>query len=329
MVGRRLHAALRGAATPLALGVLSACGCGGSTDEAPVTLRLAAYSTPRGAYEKIISEYQKRVKVRFETSYGASGDQSAAVESGERRADIVAFSLEPDITRLVRARLVPEDWRSDAYGGHGGMVTNSVVVIATRKGNPRKLHTWRDLLRPGIEVITPNAFVSGGARWNVLAGYGAESDRGKDKAAGRAYLRALFAHVPVQDSSARGALQTFNSGWGDALLAYENEVSGLAAPLETQMPEATILIENPVAVTLDSEHPREAKAFLTFLRTPAAQRIFAENGYRPVLPGIADPRRFPVPRRLFTIKDLGGWEKLDGEFFDPERGLVADIQERS
>ncbi|MEZ0077121.1 extracellular solute-binding protein [Planotetraspora sp. GP83] len=322
---------LRVIAHGLALVALAPAACGQAEPPAGdgrVTLSLVAYSTPKAAYQKIIEEFARTPEgrnIRFEQSYGGSGDQSRAVEAGAK-ADIVAFSLEPDITRLVEARLVAGNWRSDEYGG---MVTNSVVVIATRGDNPKGLKTWRDLLGKGVEVITPNPFVSGGARWNILAGYGAESGRGARRADGVAYLRALLSHVPVQDSSARASLQTFNSGRGDALLAYESEVFFARKgrrPLDYVVPDATILIENPVAVTTTSRHPEEAKAFVRFLRTPTAQRIFAENGYRPVLPQLADPKRFPVPSGLFTIKDLGGWSKIDKEFFDPETGVIAGIQ---
>src|SRR5215216_6403520 len=201
---------------------LSACGSGSGAGSDKVKLSLVAYSTPQAAYEQIIAAYQDTPdgkNVEFSKSFGGSGDQSRAVESG-LKADVVAFSLQPDMTRLVKAGLVGEDWNA---GPTKGMITDSVVVIGTRKGNPKNLKDWPDLTQPGVEVITPNPFTSGGARWNVLAGYGAESDRNKDHAAGVAYLTGLFKNVPVQDDSARKSLQTFTSGKGDAILAYENE----------------------------------------------------------------------------------------------------------
>jgi sulfate transport system substrate-binding protein len=309
----------------------TAGGSGGSSGAAgeTVTLSLVAYSTPTAAYKKIIKAFQGTPagkNVKFKESYGGSGDQSRAVESG-LKADLVAFSLEPDITRLVKKGLVAEDWNA---GEHAGMVTDSVVVIATRKGNPKNLKTWDDLLASGIQVITPNPFASGGARWNVLAAYGAKSNKGADKVAGVTYLAQLFPHVSVQDSSARASLQTFVGGKGDVLLAYENEAI-LAQQnnqaLDYTVPDATILIENPVAVTKNSEHPTEAKAFLDFLYTPVAQRIFAENGYRPVVQGVGGPS-FPTPPGLFTIKDLGGWSKLNKDFFDPAAGVMAAIEQK-
>jgi sulfate transport system substrate-binding protein len=314
-------------AAVLALAVSVVAGCGGSAGAGDkIELALVAYSTPQAAYEQIIKAYQKTPqgkKVTFTKSFGGSGDQSRAVEAG-LRADIVAFSLEQDMTRLVKPGLVAQDWNA---GQHQGMVTDSVVVIATRKGNPKNLRTWDDLIKPGVEVITPNPFTSGGARWNVIAGYGAKSAKNTDRAAGVAYLNALFKNVPVQDENARKSLQTFISGKGDAILAYENEAifaQQSKQPLDYTVPDVTILIENPIAVTTNSAHPAEAKAFLDYLYTPEAQKIFVDNGYRPVVAGVAAD--FPTPPGLFTIVDLGGWPKVNGEFFDPKGGIMADIE---
>lgn len=312
--------------------VLAACAgtapsasSGGDT----VTLSLVAYSTPQAAYEKLIVAFQKTdvgKRIKFTQSYGASGDQSRAVASG-LKADIVAFSLEPDITRLVTAKLVDASWNS---GQHRGMITDSVAVIGVRKGDPKNLKTWDDLIKPGIQVLTPNPFTSGGAKWNILAGYGAKSDKGADPAAGAAYLQTLFNNVPVQDSSARASLQTFTGGKGDAIIAYENEVifakqNGQA--IDYTVPEATILIENPIAITANSAHPAEAKAFLDYLHTPAAQKIYAEAGYRPVVSGVGGPS-FPTPAQLFTVSDLGGWPKVNKELFDPTKSVMATIEQK-
>jgi len=316
------------AAGSVAVFGLAACGgdAGGTSDK--VTLALVAYSTPQQAYEQIIQAFQKTPEgenVEFTTSFGGSGDQSRAVESG-LPADIVAFSLEPDMTRVVKAGIVAEDWNSDEQDG---MVTDSVVVIATREGNPKNLTSWESLTAPGVEVITPNPFASGGARWNVLAAYGAASDVGADQAAGVAYLNALFANVPVQDDSARKSLQTFAGGKGDAILAYENEAifaNQNGQDLEYVVPDETILIENPVAVTETSEHPEEAQAFLDFLRSDEAQRIFLENGYRPVNESVAAEGDFPQPSGLFTVADLGGWAEVSDRFFNTESGVMVDVE---
>jgi sulfate transport system substrate-binding protein len=314
----------------VALMGLAACGggAGASSDEDKVTLALVAYSTPQAAYEEIIKAFQKTddgKNVEFTTSFGASGDQSRAVEAGQG-ADVVAFSLEPDITRLVKADIVAEDWNSDE---HKGMVTDSVVVIATRKGNPDGLSDWADLTKPGVEVITPNPFTSGGARWNVMAAYGAASDGGKDEQAGVDYLNDLFKNVPVQDDSARKALGTFTGGKGDAMLAYENEAifaQQNGQELDYTVPDETILIENPVAVTKTSEHAKEAQAFLDFLWSDEAQKIFLDNGYRPVVEGVAADGDFPQPSGLFTIDDFGGWSDVIDKFFNTDGSVMLDVE---
>ncbi|MFI0480201.1 sulfate ABC transporter substrate-binding protein [Actinomadura sp. 9N215] len=326
MSGRKAGLALGLAAVVVG----AAAGCGGSADAGggKVRLSLVAYSTPQAAYEAIIKEYQKTPegkKVTFTKSYGSSGEQSRAVASG-LKADVVALSLEPDMTRLVDGGHVAGDWNT---GPDKGMVTDSVVVLATRKGNPKNVKTWDDLLKPGVEVITPNPFTSGGARWNVLAGYGAKANKGTDKAAGTAYLHSLFKNVPVQDSSARKSLQTFAGGKGDVLLAYENEAifaKQSNQPIDYTVPDSTILIENPVAVTKKSAHPKEAQAFLKFLYGKKAQEIFVKNGYRPAVDGVPGAEKFPRPAGLFTINDLGGWKTVSDEFFDPKGSIMAEVE---
>ena len=313
---------------------LTACGSSSSSSTSSsgggkVKLSLVAYSTPQAAYEQIIAAFQKTdagKNITFSQSYGASGDQSRAVLSG-LNADVVAFSLEPDITRLVKKGLVAKDWNSDQYKG---MVTNSVVVLATRKGNPKNIKTWDDLIKPGVQVIVPNPITSGGARWDIMAAYGAVSNKGADKTAGVDYLKKLFKNVPVQDDSARKSLQTFTNGKGDVLISYENDAifaQQKGQPIDFTTPSATILIENPAAVTADSKHPKEAKAFLDFLHTKQAQQIYADNGYRPVVPGVTSSKvTFTTPSGLFTIKDLGGWTSVTNTFFDPDKGIVTDIE---
>ena len=315
----------------LAAIALLAASCGGTSEAnggggGSSKLSLAAYSTPREAYAELIPAFAKTPEgdgVSITQSYGSSGEQSRAVESG-LPADVVAFSLAPDVTRLVEAGIVAEDWASD---DHDGMVTDSVVVFAVRRGNPKGIETWDDLLRDDVDVITPNPFTSGGARWNVMAAYGAQLKQGKSKDDAVQYLRDLFANVSVQDKSARESLQTFSSGKGDVLIAYENEAitaQQAGQPLEYVIPDQTILIENPVAVTKDA--PEQAAAFVDFLRTPEAQKVFAEKGYRSVLPDLLDEDRYPTPQTLYTIDDLGGWDAVTSEFFDREDGIFATIQ---
>jgi len=305
---------------------LTSCAGGGSDQK----LSLVAYSTPQEAYEQVIQAFGRTPQgrdVAFTTSFGPSGDQSRAVAAG-LPADVVAFSLEPDMTRLVNAKVVAADWNKDEYDG---MVTKSVVVIGVRKGNPKGIRTWEDLTRPGVEVITPNPFTSGGARWNVLAAYGAASHKGTAEQNGIDYLERLFANVPVQDDSARKSLQTFSSGKGDAILAYENEMifaQHKGAPLDYVVPDETISIENPAAVPVTSKHPTEAKAFLRYLRTPQAQEIFVKNGYRPAADGVPGADEFPTPSGLFTIEDLGGWAEVTKKFFDPQSSIMADVERK-
>jgi sulfate/thiosulfate transport system substrate-binding protein len=322
--GTRLAVTL---ATMLASLILSGCGAefGGSGEG--WNLSLVAYSTPREAYDKLTSAFGKTETGRgitFDSSYGGSGEQSRAVEWG-LPADVVAFSLEPDMARLVKVGAVKPDWKEDEYKG---MVTDSVVVLAVRKGNPKGIRGWGDLTSKGIEVITPNPFTSGGARWNVMAAYGAQLEQDKSEDDAVEYLRQLFANVPVQDKSARESLQTFTGGKGDVMIAYENEIINAqqkGQDLEYIVPDQTILIENPIAITSDSQSPKQAQAFLDFLRSDEAQRIFAENGYRPVVNDVLKEFDYPTPPTLFTIEDLGGWEKVTKKFFDSETGTMAQI----
>jgi sulfate transport system substrate-binding protein len=305
--------------------IFPALAAGASRD---VKLTLVAYSTPKEAYGQLIPAFQKTAAgkgVSFSQSYGASGEQSRAVAAG-LDADVVAFSLAPDIASLVQKKLVAPNWNRDRWKG---MVTRSVVVFVVRDGNPKKLRTWNDLLKPSVQVITPNPFTSGGARWNVMAAYGGALRAGKTPKQAVNFLGKLWKHVIAQPPSAREGLQTFVSGRGDVFLAYENEAlfaQKKGQSLQFVIPKATILIENPIAVTTTSKHKPEAKAFLTFLRRKPAQRLFAENGYRPVVKGVTSGLNFPSRPQLFTIKYVGGWAKVEKKFFDPRTGIMAKIQ---
>jgi sulfate/thiosulfate transport system substrate-binding protein len=306
--------------------------CGGTSEDSAeagsdgAKLTLVAYSTPREVYAQLTKDFAKTAEgkgVSFDESYAASGEQSRAVENG-LKADVVAFSLAPDVTRLVDADLVDANWADDEWKG---MVSNSVVVFAVRKGNPKGIKTWDDLTKEGVEVIEPNPFTSGGAQWNVMAAYGAQLKQGKTHEQAVEYLRELFKHVSVQDKSAREALQTFTGGKGDVLLAYENEAilaQKKGEDLDYVVPDETILIENPVAVTKDA--PEQAVAFLDYIRSEEAQRVFGKAGYRPVNKDVGDEFEYPLPPKLFTIDDLGGWAEVREQFFDRENGIMADIQ---
>jgi sulfate transport system substrate-binding protein len=290
-------------------------------------LALVAYSTPKDAYAQLIPAFQKTPAgkgVSFSQSYGASGDQSRAVAAG-LPADIVALSLAPDITSLVQKHLVAQSWNKDKFNG---IVTRSVVVFVVRDGNPKHIKTWTDLVKPGVQIVTPNPFTSGGARWNVMAAYGGMLRAGKTPKQAQTYLAQMWKHVVAAPSSAREGLQTFLAGRGDVFLAYENEAIFAQKhnqPVQFVIPKATILIENPIAVTSNSQHKQEAQGFINFLRTKPAQRIFAENGYRPLIKGVSQGLSFPVRPQLFTIKYVGGWNAVEKKFFDPNTGIMAKV----
>jgi sulfate/thiosulfate transport system substrate-binding protein len=330
----------------VAVAALALAACGGASDTAgggsssssssastaKTRLALVAYSTPQVVYDQVIPGFEKTAAgkgVTFSQSYGASGDQSRAVESG-LPADVVTFSLAPDMDRLVKDGLVAKDWSSTPTQG---LVSKSVVSLIVRKGNPKHIRTWDDLLKPGVKVLTPNPFTSGAAKWNILAAYGAKSGGGENPAAGLSYLRQLITkHVVVQDKSGREALNNFTSGTGDVLISYENEA--LTAEKKGQkvdyvVPDQTISIENPIAVVSKSQHRAQAQAFVKYALSPAAQQVFADWGYRPVDQSVfaRNKGRFPTPKGLFTIRDLGGWSKVNDEFFDPDTGTVAKIEQ--
>jgi sulfate transport system substrate-binding protein len=335
------------AAVLVPAGVLA--GCGGSSDttvNAAATssksssggsgpqLALVAYSTPKKAYDALTSAFAQASGgkgVTFSQSFGASGSQSRAVATGQP-ADIVAFSLEPDLSRLVKTGLVSSNWDANP---HKGISSNSVVVFVVRQGNPKHITGWDDLVKPGVDVITPNPSTSGSARWNILAGYGAELKEGKTPAQALSYLHTLLTkNVSVQDSSASAALQTFTSGKGDVLLDYESDaISAKKAgdAIDYLIPKQTILIQTPIAVTSKSAHAQQAQAFLNWQWTPAGQTIWAEHGYRPVLASVAKrfASKFPTPPQLFTIAYLGGWKKVKKEFFDPSTGSVTKIEQEA
>lgn len=316
------------AALALTIVLGTAAACGGGDDES--TLTLVAYTTPREVYEVLIPDFQKTEAgkdIKFEQSYGPSGDQSRAVEAG-LDADILALSLAPDVTRLEEPGIVDANWDD---GPTDGFVSNSIVVFAVRDGNPKNITTWDDLIRDDVEVITPNPFSSGGAQWNVAAAYGAQLEQGKTHEQALQYLADLFARVPVQPKGARESLQVFNSGKGDVLIAYENEAitaQQKGEPVDYVVPDQTVLIQNPIAVTTETGNPTAAQAFVDYALSKEGQEVFAEKGYRSVLPEVlaAHADTYPEPPGLFTVDgELGGWAKFREDFFDSENGYVADI----
>jgi sulfate/thiosulfate transport system substrate-binding protein len=297
-----------------------------------IKLTLAAYTTPREAYRELIPIFQEQWKdktsqtVTFEESYLGSGAQSRAVVEGFE-ADIVALSLEADITRIENAGLITHDWRAKPYGG---MVSTSLVSFAVRSGNPKDIQDWADLARPGIQVLTPNPKMSGGAMWNILGLYGAatrgyvDSVPAGDEAAAQEFLLSVLRNVTVMDKAARESITNFEKGIGDVAITYENEVlvgqmSG--EKLELVIPRSTILIENPAAivdVSVDKHGTRAvAEAFLDFLFSHEAQEIFARHGLRSPDPEVAQATAdlYPPVEDLFTIEYYGGWSQATPKMF--------------
>jgi sulfate transport system substrate-binding protein len=297
-----------------------------------VTLSLVAYSTPKTVMAKIISGWQQTPAgkgVSFTTSYGPSGDQAKAVAAG-LKADIVFLSTGDDVNTLVDAGLVDPNWqKKEAFGGD---LAYSVVAFAFRGGNPKHIRTWEDLVKPGVQVVTPNPFSSGSAKWNVLAAYAAARRAGKSDKQAIAFVTKLFKNVVSQDSSGRNATNTFLSGKGDVLLTYESEA--VAAKQAGQnlpylVPNKTMLIELPIAPIKTSSNLPLVKKFIDFAQGPQAQTILAQNGYRPVLKAIAKQYRAGFPTRaLTTISNawFGGWRKVDKRWFEPQKGVMAGIE---
>jgi sulfate/thiosulfate-binding protein len=317
--------------------LLAACG-GGASDvagddggsKAATTLTLVAYAVPEPGWAKVIPAFAATKEgkgVGVTASYGASGDQSRGVDSG-KPADVVNFSVEPDITRLVKSGKVSEDWNKNATKG---TPFGSVVTLMVREGNPKNIRDWDDLLKPGVEVITPSPLSSGSAKWNLLAPYAVKSDGGKNPQAGLDYINKLVSeHIKLRPGSGREATDVFLQGSGDVLLAYENEAinSGrLGHEFDYFNPPQTFKIENPVAVVNSSQHLEQATAFVNYQYTPEAQKLWAEAGFRPVDPAVAADfaDQFPEPQKLWTIDDLGGWSKVDSELFNKESGSITKI----
>ena len=311
------------AAAPLALLALPAAAgaqSGGSVN-------LVAYSTPKPAFTVLAQDFAKTKEgsgVTVSPSFGPSGTQATSVVDG-LPADVVNFSLEPDMAKLVKAGLVSSTWDR---GSTKGMVTDSVVSFVVRPGNPKHITTWADLVKPGVGVITPNVFSSGSAKWNIMAAYGAELHQGKTPARAQQYLAHLLHNAVAQPSSASAALQTFLSGQGDVLLDYEDDAlyaksKGEAVGIVT--PPQTILIENPIAVTKTAGP--SARAFVAYLLSPAGQKVWGQQGYRPVVPAVASQFHFPKPKTLFSIDSLGGWTSVNTKFFDPQTGIVAHVEQ--
>lgn len=352
MIKRRESGRVRWLAVPatLAVAALAVAGCGGSSDastgtgaggsgsgssgasSAKTQLQLVGYSTPKTAYGALTDAFAQTPSgkgVGFASSFAASGSQSRAVDSGQP-ADVVAFSTTPDMTRLVKDKLVAFNWDANP---EKGMSSDSVVVFVVRKGNPKHITGWDQLIGKGVDVVTPNPATSGSARWNIMAAYGAQLKLGKSPAEALAYVRTLLTkNVSVQPSSASSALQTFTSGKGDVLLDYESDAIAAEKAgdsISYVIPKQTLLIETPIAVTAKSSHATQSNAFLKYQWSPAGQTIWAQQGYRPVDATVAKKfaSTFPTPPQLFAIGFVGGWTKVKDQFFDPAKGSIIKIEQ--
>src|SRR5579872_418712 len=294
------------------------------------TLSVIGYSIPTAVFPKLFTAYQATPQgkgVNFSSSFAASEVQSRAVAQG-LPADVVNFSITTDMARLVQTGQVSKSWDANPYHG---IVSRSVVVFVLRNGNPKHIRTWDDLVKPGVQVVFPNPFSSGGARWDVMAAYGAMLREHKTPKQAVAYLTQLF-HLNVsQDTSGRNALNTFLSGKGDVLIDYESDAKlaqSQGKPVFYLIPKATIQIETPLAAVNGSNYV-QAKQFVNWLYTPAAQTIWAQNGFRSVVPSVEKKfaAQFPPRPQLFKIGYVGGWAKVNTQFFDPTNGIVAKIEQ--
>ncbi|WP_017301317.1 sulfate ABC transporter substrate-binding protein [Nodosilinea nodulosa] len=315
-------------------GTLAACGSttptpeAGAGDTAPVELTLVSYAVTQAAYEQIIPQFTKQWKeqtgqdVTFDQSYGGSGSQTRAVLDG-LEADVVALALALDTKKLEEGGLIEPGWEKEAP--NDAIVHKSVAALVMREGNPKNIQGWEDLARDDVQVVTANPKTSGGARWNFLALWGANTQNGKDDAIALDFATKVFSHVPVLPKDAREATDVFyQRGQGDVLINYENEVLLAAQKGEKQpfiVPDVNISIDNPIAVVdanVDKHGTRKvAEAFVQFLFTPEAQREFAKVGFRPVDPGVAEEfaSQYPKVNKLFTVADLGGWDAVQTKFF--------------
>jgi len=314
-----------------------AAGCGSSSDSTSsgssssegAKLDVVGYSTPESVYaETLEPAFEKTSQgsgVSFSNSFGASGDQSRAVAAGQP-ASVVHFSQAGDMERLVEeGEIVAKDWEANKYKG---IATDSVVVILTRSGNPEGIKSFKDLEEKDVDVVTPNPFSSGSARWNIMAVYGAALEEGDSPDQALEAVKSVLEKTVAQPGSGRDAFSAFSQGEGDVLLTYENEAIKAekeGEDVEYVIPPSTLQIETPIAVTKDAPEPA-AEDFLNWLWSDEAQELWAENGYRPVNPKLVDPKQFPTPKQLFEISKFGGWGKVNDEFFDEESGSVAKIE---
>ena len=323
---RRLHLLLATLVVLTAAAVAAVLATGASARPTDSRLSLVGYAVPREALGAVIKAWQGTADgrdVSFTQSYGASGDQARAVAAG-LDADVVHLSTGLDVDLLVKAGLVDPTWDRQSFKG---IATNSIVVFAVRDGNPKKIRNWSDLAKPGVGIVTPNPQSSGAAKWNILAAYGAQRRLGKTDKQAIAFVERVLRNVVSLDTSGRNATNTFLAGKGDVFITYENEAR--LAKLQYVIPRQTLLIEAPIAVLKTSENRDAANRFIRFTKSPQAQRIFAQYGYRPLLESVYREFAKQYPRRpgIFRIGDrmIGGWTAANRKWFDPDSGVWTSI----
>lgn len=329
---RRAATVLASALAVLGLAACSSGSAGSAQGGGSSKVSIVAYSVPKPAYDALETAFQATAQgkgVKFEASYGASGDQSRAVSNGQQ-ADYVSFSIEPDMTRLVPS-IVGSDWNANATKG---LISDSVVVLAVRKGNPKGIKGWDDLLRPDVKVVTPDPGSSGSAKWNLLGAYAHGFVKG-GQSAGLDYVKKLASHIVSKPESGSKATQTFLNGTGDVLLSYENEAIAAkqkGQALDYVVPSDSVLIQIDAAVTKSAS--QAAKDFLGYAQSATGQKIFASKGFRPIIDGLDvgtvkganDPAKpFPTVATLTTIDQLGGWKSVNKTFFDKSNGLITKL----
>ena len=319
----------------LILPLLFACASGAAqARQAGTNLNLVAFSTPKAVMAKLITRFQHQPAgqgVSFSQSYGPSGAQAKAIVAGQP-ADIAFLSNGLDVDTLADAGLVAKNWTSTRQGG---IAANSVVSFVVRPGNPKRIHGWKDLIKPGVQVVTPDPFPSGGAKWNVLAAYGYARKSGMNNKKAVQFVTKLFKNVVSQDSSASNAAKTFFAGKGDVLITYESEAyAAFTAGQQGKLvvPKPTMLIQLPMVATKSA--PAAAKAFIKYVHAPKQQKIFARSGYRPAVKSVLKSSDLASWRKkyntgpTFKIRDklFGGWRKANRVWFDLTSGRMVGIE---
>lgn len=327
----------------LAAGLLSACSSSSKTNSSEtagtsgsksntVTLTIGGYSTIKNQFEAIFPLFQKEWKqktgqtVVFKESYQASGSQAQNIINGFD-ADIAALSLQGDINKIVKAGLITSDWKKNQYKG---IITKSIAVFGVRGGNPKGIKDWSDLTKPGVQVLLPNPKTSGGAKWDVNAIYGAglkisaEKTGKQDPAQAKVLLSKIYKNVKSLDKSGEESMSTFDNGVGDVIITYENVLLSRiksGKKYDEVIPKYTTSIENPAAIVdkyVDQHGTRKAaEAFLNYLWSPEAQKVFAESGFRSVVPSVEKEfaKKYTQPAGLFTTSYLGGWDKVNKDLY--------------